>query len=526
MPNIKVIIVDDEILAIEYIRGLVDWNSLGFTIVTTQTQPLKVAESIRKTQPDLIIIDIVMPGMDGLELSKRLLQEFPNLKIILLTSYKDFEYAQTAVKLGVYNYLVKHELDAQHLQEELQRLKVAMYAERQKQQNELEALLLHWFRGEQLHQLTPLQPHLNWHKQWQLILLKADTQFSWFESSADEQDFYWRDTAFQQEQLADASQQRLLAIPIQQRMILLLYGITDVVSIKKQKELLETELLVAKNIASTMSSSTFSSLLVSQINKVEEIPLIINIIYEKLASSFFYGKEVIFRFEPEASVQPVLQSEADSSSEVYQEEFDLIKQFLQENRYEDSSQAISSLLGRLRQSNDMTILRKVCLELYNLLNRQAIRVMGSSLSSQWEQGEMDKPYFNQFDALHNWFATVIARFTEINKEQKSLSRKVSKAVEYIETHYSDLEFNNDQLATELNISSDHLRHLFKEELGVTLHDKLTEIRLQHAKRLLREGKLKVYQIAERVGYRESRYFSQVFRKHIGITPQEFMDKAR
>jgi two-component system response regulator YesN len=519
MSNIKVMIVDDEILAIEYIRGLIDWTKSGYEIVATQTQPLKVAECIRKTRPDLIMIDIVMPGMDGLELSKRLLLEFPYLKIILLTSYKDFEYAKTAIKLGVSNYLVKHELDALSLQEELHRLKQELQSERQKQHDELETLLLHWFRGEQLHQILPLQVLISWHKQWQIILLKANTAFSWLEPLSNEDHREWKKVNFKNELRSDSSQQLLLAIPIQQRFVLLLYGITDIVSIKKQKELLETELLFVKNILGEINPTTYSSALVSQVSKIENIPYMIKAAFDQLELSFFYGAEEVFRIGQENDFRPV-------QVQAYEEDYELIKLLMQDGRYEEAAKAIEALFVRLRHGYDVSGLRRACTELYTLLNRQYISLIGTSLASQVEQEIIAAPYFSSYDELLDWFSIVIQRFVDINLEKKGLSRKVRTALEYVELHYADREFQIERLAQELGVSSDHLRHLFKEELGLTLHDKLTEIRIQHAKRLLRVGKLKVYQIAECVGYRESRYFSQVFRKHTGFTPQEYMDRSR
>lgn len=108
----------------------------------------------------------------------------------------------------------------------------------------------------------------------------------------------------------------------------------------------------------------------------------------------------------------------------------------------------------------------------------------------------------------------------------TVSRKVRQALEQMERHYGDPELDADTLARQLGISRDHFRHLFKLETGKTALDRLTEIRMEKAKQLLDEGNLKVYEIADRVGFRNGQYFSQVFRKLTGMTPLEYMEKRR
>ena len=94
MPNqIKVMIVDDEILAIEDLEQLIPWRQHGFEIVATATGSQKALELYAKHRPQIIFVDIRMPAMDGLEFSRRVLAYRYPVRIVLLTAYKDFEYA-------------------------------------------------------------------------------------------------------------------------------------------------------------------------------------------------------------------------------------------------------------------------------------------------------------------------------------------------------------------------------------------------------------------------------------------------
>lgn len=124
MPDpIKVMIVDDEILAIEDLEQLIPWRQHGFEIVATATSSQKALELFEKYRPQIIFADIRMPVMDGLEFSRRVLAYRCPVKIILLTAYKDFDYAQQAVAIGVANYLLKHEINETSLIRELQKVR-------------------------------------------------------------------------------------------------------------------------------------------------------------------------------------------------------------------------------------------------------------------------------------------------------------------------------------------------------------------------------------------------------------------
>ena len=93
MERYKVILVDDEAEVIDMIEKKIHWNDLGFEVAGSATNGVKALELVEKLQPDVVLTDIKMPYMDGLELSRRLNQEYPNIYIMLCTGFDEFEYA-------------------------------------------------------------------------------------------------------------------------------------------------------------------------------------------------------------------------------------------------------------------------------------------------------------------------------------------------------------------------------------------------------------------------------------------------
>ena len=103
----KVLIVDDEPVIVEGLRKIVDWEKYNCVVVGTAASGKEGLEMTEKYQPDILFTDIRMPGMDGLTMIAALRSEHRNMQIVILTGYRDFEYARSALNLGVFRYLVK-----------------------------------------------------------------------------------------------------------------------------------------------------------------------------------------------------------------------------------------------------------------------------------------------------------------------------------------------------------------------------------------------------------------------------------
>lgn len=131
---IRVMLVDDEVLALEFLKEVIDWNHHGFQIVGQALNGKRALELFQKENPHIIISDIKMSVMDGLELCKRVKELNPHTKIILLSAYKDFEYAKKGIQYGVSNYLLKHEINEATLLGELNKVKSEIYSEEEWQQ--------------------------------------------------------------------------------------------------------------------------------------------------------------------------------------------------------------------------------------------------------------------------------------------------------------------------------------------------------------------------------------------------------
>ncbi|MBE5828726.1 MAG: response regulator [Butyrivibrio sp.] len=117
----KVLIVDDEKYVRMGIKSDTDWALIGCEVVGEASNGLEALEVAETTRPDLVVSDIRMPKMDGIELAEKLIEKYPGVKVIFLTAYNEFEYARQAVRIGVSDYLLKPFSDGE-LEGSIQRL--------------------------------------------------------------------------------------------------------------------------------------------------------------------------------------------------------------------------------------------------------------------------------------------------------------------------------------------------------------------------------------------------------------------
>jgi two-component system response regulator YesN len=125
----SVFLVDDEPIVLEGIRTKIDWESAGFTFAGEATDGEIALSMIHEIKPDILITDIKMPFMDGLELSRLVKKEMPGIRIVVLSGYDDFNYAREAISIGVEEYILKP-VSEESLMEELRKLADSVRAER------------------------------------------------------------------------------------------------------------------------------------------------------------------------------------------------------------------------------------------------------------------------------------------------------------------------------------------------------------------------------------------------------------
>ena len=182
------------------------------------------------------------------------------------------------------------------------------------------------------------------------------------------------------------------------------------------------------------------------------------------------------------------------------------------------------MLERLRAAgNDAFVIILTAYDSFTYA-QQALRLGAVDfLLKPFHDGDLEKAVLNLQAKLSRQIKPPQIRFQEIRSGTKT--RYVQETMDYIGKNCADPNLSVSQVASELGLSEGHLSHLFKKETGTTVGNYLTRCRIQKPMGLLRQRKLKVYEVAEACGYRDITYFSGTFKKLVGMTPSEYQNQA-
>jgi two-component system, response regulator YesN len=521
----KVFFVEDEAITREGIRDNVDWAASGFEFCGEATDGEMALPLLRTAQPDVLITDIKMPFMDGLQLSKVVRERMPWVKIIILSGHDEFEYAQQAINLGVTDYLLKP-VTVQKLQSTLQKLAERLDQERKEQENLRklqeqveenraalrERLLFKLVVGaisptEVIEKGQALGLDLI-ARHYLVMVLKAEL--------GDRTEQYDYDE-FQRVQqtimnLAENNPDIFVLRRDWGDLILIMKGITpeyleeerDLLLEEIKKAVAETryQLVIgvgtSKKRIADICQSFVEALTHIQNSSAGNNPGLNHVVeradlprVDKLAVENYVRSGVKDGFDEffKAYLQPLSETALKSN---------LIKNYI----FVDVILAVAKLVSELGGEVD-----KVVPELNSL------EMIMSNIGSVEQLREQ----------VYKILSTALAyRDSQPNGQYKNLIRK---AKEYLEHHYTDPELSLNEVAAQANLSASHFSVVFSQETGQTFKEYLTEIRINKAKELLRMTSLRSADIAYQVGYNDPHYFSSVFKKNTGLSPMEFRSQT-
>ncbi len=500
---IKVLFVDDEVLAMEYLQNLISWEEYGFQVVGHAQNGKRALEMYEKEKPELVISDISMSGMDGLELTKRLKEQNDEVIVILLSAYKDFEYAKHGIEYGVSNYLLKHELDEDKLVQELNKVRQKLedggrkrkiyqkYFARQLIYNSVEDFEIE-------------EKELG--NRFFLILVHKNNSFikgtfqerSWSKEELIE--------LFKVTEVSDGEISYVSDVRLTLDNLIVLYRIKNINSKYEINSRIER---LSRNMGAFLSllpDCQFNLIYSEEIQKYE-----ISHTFQRMSGQIRYA--VFWRpccIYGLSRLMGIKEEEKISWNEQEEE----LKKLLYEGR-QDPADLLCYLFEMVKYPvHNVRALRELLYMLESLLS-EIEKKEGISLRQEEESGnklEDIQKYYTK------WFHHIYEEMR--NRENKKYSNMVQDMTRYIRQNY-DQELSLEIIGDKFQMNGVYLGQMFKKEMGITFLKYLTNCRIEAAKHLLVEGRLNIYEISEKVGYRTSQYFSQIFIKTVGVKPQEY-----
>ncbi len=519
----KVFLVEDEIVAREGIRDNVDWAAGGFTFCGEAPDGEIALPLIQEIRPDVLITDIKMPFMDGLQLSKIVREHMPWVKIIVLSGHDEFEYAQAALKIGVTDYLLKP-ISSGDILDVLK--KAALQLDQEK--NEREDLKQLKSQAESNMQLR--------REQFLLRLVMGGISSG---------------VAIEQ------GQQFGLNLVAQQFMVL-------IISIELCDESQSFDYSVYQHLERIISNLAGNNRDILWTKKdIEELVLILKgDDEEQLKQEGIFWAELI---RSEGASDPVCRLIIETGSP--QQRLSDIHRSFTEAMVKIKNRGRPSHLSEFRENNEHIELVKIdheALESYlkfgdldsfdNFYEINLRQICESALQSDLVMhyvfleiiltiaqfvSDLDftdsqvVPEIREIEAILqrvNTLQQIKAELQSIissalifrdNQANHLRSMLIQQAKAYTDEHYSEAELQMNQVAKRFNLSPSHFSTVFKHEIGESFRDYLNNLRIDHAKELLRTTNLKVAEVAYRSGYHDSHHFSTFFKKKTGISPHQF-----
>lgn len=543
----KLILVDDERIATEHLKSLLDWEAHGYHIAATATNGRSALKLCEELRPQIMIVDIRMPVMDGLELIHAATERRFGVKFIVMSAYEDFEYARKAISLGsVSSYLIKHEVNSEKLLHEVNKAKEAWEAEeaqRAIQRNErLKALVT----GTPLPALSGAQPEgagstaagIGAHAgagagashasqllkpPYAMALFQCDVPFSTDSVTVAASPI--PRLTWEQKLTASAENSGWSlagAFPLNANQSLVLFSLKSLIAAPMRESFHELLQAIRAQLTKTCPSG-FSICYTCETDERASLPDSYYRVNNALHHAVFIGPNATVCADElplPASTQQAVQHEISFTHSGSSARLQEVAEMLLSGA--DASPQIESVVSRL--------FAPLCQPVWNLRGLyHTVRGLTALINEhRMKRGLLEIDPFDT-DAYSAVYSTgdIQARFVCLLRElcadlgeTRNLSHKLQRAIGYIHSHYRD-DISIDAVAEAVEISASYLFQLFKRELGRTFLDYLTEHRIHHAKRILRQGDTKMTEVATLVGYRSPQHFSQVFKKLTGTLPHQY-----
>ncbi len=521
----KMIIVEDEKIIREQIATYIRWKEYGIEVVGTAENGGIALEMARRHNPELILTDIRMPEMDGLELLAEIQKEMPNTKVVLLTAYDDFRYVQTALKNGAFDYILK----IAPTQELISTVLKARDKVLEEQQKTYESELIKENLKENVQIANErLLNRLVSHKQKNIdyvvgCLNKNGIIFKNGKYFVVIIDFNQTDIYLEIERY-NKIKGKMLEIENEASCNGIWYF--------DEKDRLIGIIQPEKGLSYGGFSTTLKKVLIDTGIANYYVGLGSNKESIKDIFSSYYEAEKALEFK---IVKPI------NTFILYEEIINLHKkgeqsEFIKECKNDLFNQLKTLSIDKINRSVDRVFSKllgidainpseiyQICYELIQQANHD-IETLDREFKGSLTEYDFyyDIRQFDDMEKLKDWLKELISSIVgRVNYEKKEpISQTISRILKYIDENIGfDLSLNS--IAEKFDINQSCLSILFKNKTGIYFKDYILRKKVEKAQVLLRDPKLRIKDVSNMVGYQDDKYFTNIFKKFTGVTPSQY-----
>lgn len=539
---LKVFLVEDDDIVRAELRDGIPWQQWGYRFAGEAADGEMALPLIRKLQPDVLLTDITMPFMDGLSLSRIVHQQFPEMKILIISGRDDFEYAQQAIAVGVEQYLLKP-VARDDLQRVLAQLKAKIDAEREQRERQKNYQIetreyeqfartnffMKLFEGRMAVEdiyAEAARLSLNVNAPCYNILLYNVHEKKPAESGGPASETLAR------------RREELLHYFIRYPELLIFrwnlntYGVLIMGSAEQMKELaarcLDNVERICRPAENELDWHAAAGEPVERLSMLSECYDKVNRLF---AYRFLMPGEHILTWEATEKYMPFQAGGRIGDIDAAQVAPELIRDFLRQGSRDEIPEFVDGWLQKLEDAVRSGIFRNYLFYHVYFVAAAYVESLGCGRQELQElfSGEGTAPERGPDGGeLSVCIERMLDKAMELrDRASDSQGRKaLNRALEYIEEHYMQETLSLHTAAADVGVSAGYLSALFSRTMEMTFIEYVTHRRMERAKELLRRTDRASGDIAQEVGYKDPHYFSYVFKKTQGCTPREYRAGAK
>ena len=536
----RILLVDDEILVRDAIKENIDWKSIDCELVGDCENGKQAAEFVQEHPVDIVLTDILMPYMDGMELSHFLHDNYPDIVIVIFSGFGEFEYAKKAIQYGVSEYLLKP-VTAMELTGVIEKMKQKVDQQR-REKSKMDKLAQNsekYRKNEQIIRSKNMEALVNCttdvNKTIQrLSEMGVDISAASYRVALFDIDLYSGMYKLDTEKRQESA-----------LMAFVLFNISDEIVTREKAGIAYQE---GNNRVGILFQETWSRNFTSKtkeicreiqqktkevmgfdvsmgigkwVKKPEELIQSHDMAEQTLQYRYLLGGNLLIDMEEQHPVQEINLDES----------LEDLKEFMKTGQKEQVDQTLATIEEAIRQA--LMEKSRACMYL-----QQVIRTMDNAcedVSADMDRIREDRDELlrqvtdqKSFEDACKVVQKHTDRIFEILSEMNTSSseRQARLAIDYIQKNYMDPTLSLNSICSYLNISTSYFSTIFKDETGETFTEVLIRTRMEKARELLEKTTMKNYEIAEKVGFSDPHYFGISFKKMTGCTPTEYAREKR
>lgn len=531
---LKIFLVEDEFVVREGIKKNIDWAGHGYEFVGEAGDGELAYPMIQKLKPDIVITDIKMPFMDGLELSKLIKNEFPHIEIIILSGYAEFDYAKEAISLGVAHYLTKP-ISGEELLKEIDRL--AEKIEENKRERELREKYISDMKENTVEEQRKLFQYMVTGTKsvpelhdlakklsidilaiyYNLVLLNISSV-----NHAEEE--YSGSVVGAYEKISELieGEKAILFDRNTEGLAILYKADSEEELINIQTESIEK----MEDILAGYPSIIYYGGVGRPVGRIRELSISFEAASRAYAHSRYFGEGN--GFSNAINIEEKLNAPSDEEinlSKVDPREIDRkhITEFLKKGEKEEIIYFVDEFINNIGENVIKSNIFRQYLAMDTYFGVVAFVDELGLDRGEIEQFDIASGDLQDVASTIDYFVRIITKAIELRNSnvKNKYSGVIEKIIEYIDEHYADDDLSLNLLASNANFSPNHLSMMFSQQTGVSFIKYLTDYRMNKAMELLRCTNKRSADIGLEVGYKDPHYFSYCFKKYQGVTPTQY-----